>query len=65
MDGKKESAKELVSKLKVIAETEGCSVEDLVAKYSGEEEEGGGEEGSDEKVNLIAARMKASHGEDY
>lgn len=63
MDVKKESAKELVDKLKSIAADEGCSVEDLVAKYSGDEEEGG-EEGSDEKVNLISARMKASYGGD-
>lgn len=62
MEKKGESAKELVMKLKGIADKEGCSVEDLVSRYS-EEEEGEEMEGEDEKVKMIAARMKASSGE--
>lgn len=58
-----ESAAELVSKLQVIASNEGCSVEDLVAKHSGEKEEGEESEGgeSNEKVNMISARLKAKY----
>ena len=52
--------KALISQLEPLAEKEGCSVADLVEKYSGEDEEAEGEEGGG-KLSLIVARMKAKN----
>lgn len=56
-----EKVKQLVSELKQLSEKEGCSVVELVEKYSdseGEaEEQEAGPDNSD-KIAMIAARMK-------
>lgn len=57
---KEMGAKELVMKLQEIAAKEGCDVEDLVSKYSGEEPEEEGEEDGSGKIGLIVARMKSA-----
>lgn len=52
--------KALIAQLEPLAEKEGCSVADLVEKYTGEDEEAESEEGGG-KLSLIVARMKSKN----
>lgn len=67
--GSESKIKNLISQLEEYAGQEGCSVEELVEKYSGgdnDDEEAEGE-GNSGKVALIVARMKKKQpaGDDY